>query len=83
MTQLDEWLAVRIKSGFHMRQVFQCQLGCEFAKPTAFFGSIDVGTEYERCAHPSRKWKIPPDGRVVTGPHPPLRGKLKAVPEEN
>ena len=59
----------------------QCMVGCEFSKPTVLLGTVGVSFG-AKCDHPKKWFRETPSGKYRFSAHPPLRGKLKAVPTE-
>jgi hypothetical protein len=59
----------------------QCMVGCEFSKPTVLLGCVGVSCA-AKCNHTKRWFREVPSGKWRFSAHPPLRGKLKAVPAE-
>ncbi len=58
----------------------QCRLGGISRKPTAIMGTLGLGLDGTRCDHENRDWVIPWSGEVIRSPHPPLRGRQRAIP---
>ena len=60
----------------------QCNFGCEFQKSTEILGNIGLDHWPGDCCHPTKEWIVPWSGVKHVGPHPPLRGRQKAIPAE-
>ena len=55
--------------------------GAGFLKQTTFWSSFSFQVP-SKCDHPIQWWRIPPSGEWLHSAHPPLRGKILAVPAD-
>ena len=60
----------------------QYSVGAVTEKPAELRANFTTDPLPKRCEHAAVWWKLPPEGRWLWGPHFPLRGKIKAVPED-
>ena len=56
--------------------------GAQHTKETELRGNAELCPRHTVCQHPKRWWRQPPSGKWHYGSHPPLRGKILAVPAE-
>ena len=81
---LDEWLEFRGRPGVKQRDIVQCVLGAQTSKPTTLlYGNCSLEDWVDACPHPARRWRCPLTGSLHVAPHPPLRGKVWYVKEED
>jgi hypothetical protein len=81
MFLLFEWAEILKLEGVNRFELDQCMLDCEFKKPTVLVGTVPVEFA-RRCSHATRWFRTIPQGKWIKASHPPLAGKLKAVPAE-
>jgi len=82
MTLLASWAKVVEDEQAHRNYLDQCNFGCEFLKPTLLLGTISFRNSPGKCQHPKRWFREIPSGNWKFAAHPPLSGKIKAVPAE-
>jgi hypothetical protein len=56
--------------------------GCEFRKPTLLVGSSNICFDPQQCSHDVVWFREVVDGKWIHRAHPPLRGKIKAIPAD-
>eukprot|EP00435_Cladocopium_sp_Y103_P050888 s1251_g15.t1 len=82
MWKLDEMKRLRDRDGVRMYTFAQCRYGCKAEKLTDLMSNmLDLEEFTLLCNHPSQTWVIPWSGERIWAPHPPLRGKQWAIPE--
>ena len=83
MFMLDEFQELMSHKNVRLFTLAQCRYGADVEKLTDLLSNRDL-TELElRCNHPPRWWRVPWSGERFYGPHPQLRGRQKAIPEED
>ena len=82
MYSLPCWVQLLQLAGVDMQHLAQCMLGADYTKMSSLvhFG-VDLSDAPTKCQHSDQRWKLIPSGQVVVRPHPPLQGKIRAVPE--
>ena len=79
---LDEFQELLSRDNVGRYTVAQCRYGADAEKLTDLISNRDLSSMELRCNHPDRWWRVPWNGQWHYGPHPPLKGKQKAVPAE-
>ena len=80
--KIDEWQELSGRGSVVRNLLCQCMYGASHTKRTEFRGSVPILGLKSSCSHESRWWRVPPNGRWHFAPHPPLRGRILAVPAE-
>ena len=80
MFLLPEFVKLISTEGVKLHDLDQCQLGCEFKKPTQVLGTAGFTSAF-KCDHPKVWFREIPSGRWIYASHPPLAGRIKAVPQ--
>ena len=83
MFTLDEFQELLRREGVDRYTLAQCRYGADAEKLTDLISNCDLRDMELRCNHPSVWWRIPWNGEWHYGPHPPLRGKQKAIRAED
>ena len=83
MFMLDEFQELLSDSRVNLFTLAQCRFGADVEKLTDLLSNRDLSDLELKCNHPSRWWRVPWNGERFYGPHPPLRGKQKAIAEED
>ena len=58
----------------------QCPYGALSPKPSEMLGTLAFRDWVRECPHPDKAWVVPWSGARHWQPHPPLRGKQRAIP---
>lgn len=82
MFNLPKFELLRKTPNACFKRFAQCHFGCEFQKSTEILGNISLDHWPGDCCHPTKEWIIPWSGVKHVGPHPPLKGRQKAIPAE-
>ena len=84
MFKLDEFIELMQKPAIYRYTFAQCRYGAEAEKLTDLVSNIAGMDEFTlKCNHPKQWWVIPWSGERVLSPHPPLRGKQRAIAERD
>ena len=59
----------------------QCPYGALSPKPSEMLGTMALRDWVRECPHPAQAWRVPWSGKRHLQPHPPLRGRQRAIPE--
>lgn len=83
MFTLDEFQQLQQRDGVKIYTLAQCRYGADVEKLTDLMSNRDLSELELQCNHPHIWWRIPWSGEWHYGPHPPLRGKQKAIKAED
>ena len=84
MFKLDEFIELMQKPAIYRYTFAQGRYGAEAEKLTDLVSNIAGMDEFTlKCNHPKQWWVIPWSGERVLSPHPPLRGKQRAIAERD
>lgn len=82
MFTLDEFQSLLQFENVNIFTFAQCRFGCDAEKLTDLLSNRDLSSFERLCNHEARWWTIPWNGKSQFTPHPPLKGRQKAIPSE-